>query len=126
MGTIFKYNNQLIQCQNLQKKLRKLKISESDIEIIKDGIPNEILEKEFVNMTKSPENISEDMMWIYYVYQNSKGNYLWNINIQNLDYIANFGLDVSDYKLVDICKGNLKSEYYKWNPETKTGIKWKI
>ncbi len=47
MGTIFKYNDKLIQCQNLQKKLKKLKLSEDDIEIIKDNIPPEDLEKEY-------------------------------------------------------------------------------
>lgn len=47
MGTIFKYNDKLIQCQNLQKKLKKLKLSEDDIEIIKDNIPPEELEKEY-------------------------------------------------------------------------------
>lgn len=47
MGVIFKYNDKLIQCQNLQKKLKKLKLSEDNIEIIKDNIPPEELEKEY-------------------------------------------------------------------------------
>lgn len=71
MGTIFKYNNQLIQCQNLQKKLKKLRISENDIEIIKDNIPNDTLEKEFVLMVngkikdKEP-NITQETKLYYY------------------------------------------------------------
>ena len=52
MGTIFKYNNQLLQCRDLKKKLKKMRLSESDIEMIKDDKPNNILEKEFVNYTK--------------------------------------------------------------------------
>ena len=37
--------------------------------------------------------------------------------------IEKVGFDISDYKLIDTCKGSMPSEYYKWNPETKTGIK---
>ena len=99
-------------------------LSESDIEIIKDDIPNDALEKEFVNYTKakkSEEADSEEQ--IYYIYQNSKGNYLWGINKPSLKYIENFGFDISDYKLIDTCKGTIKEKYYKWNPETKTGLK---
>ena len=36
MGTIFKYNNQLLQCRDLKKKLKKMHLLESDVEIIKD------------------------------------------------------------------------------------------
>ena len=124
MGTIFKYNNQLLQCRDLKKKLKKMHLLESDVEIIKDNIPNDILEKEFVNYTKAEkleEADSEEQ--IYYIYQNSKGNYLWGINKPSLKYIENFGFDISDYKLIDTCIGYLKSEYLKWNPETKTGRK---
>lgn len=124
MGTIFKHNNQLIQCQNLQKKLRKMKITEADIEIVKDDIPNDLLEKEFVNMTKAEKGESDDTEWIYYVFQNSKGYYLYSIVSPNLDWFHNqFGFDVSDYKLIGTFKNKMPSEYYKWNPETKTGIK---
>lgn len=52
MGTIFKHKNKYIQCRNLEKKLKKLKINKDDIEIIKDNIPNDSLELEFVNLTK--------------------------------------------------------------------------
>ena len=52
MGTIFKYNNQLLQCRNLAKKLKKMHLLESDIEIIKDNIPEDVLEQEFVNLTR--------------------------------------------------------------------------
>ena len=124
MGTIFKYNNQLLQCRDLKKKLKKMHLLESDVEIIKDNIPNDILEKEFVNYTKVEKPEEADLEeQIYYIYQNSKGNYLWGINKPSLKYIEDFGFDISDYKLIDTCKGSIKKEYYKWNPETKTGLK---
>ena len=44
MGTIIKYNDKLIQCRDLEKKLKKLKINKDDIEIIKDNITNDYLE----------------------------------------------------------------------------------
>ena len=59
MGTIFKHKNKYIQCCNLEKKLKKLKINKDDIEIIKDNIPNDSLELEFVNLTKK-EKIEKD------------------------------------------------------------------
>lgn len=124
MGTIFKYNNQLLQCRNLAKKLKKMHLLESDIEIIKDNIPEDVLEQEFVNLTRieKPE-VEDPNAWTYYIFKNSKGYYLWGMNKPDINYIANFGFDISDYKLIDTCIGYIKSEYLKWNPETKTGIK---
>lgn len=125
MGTIFKYNGQMLQCKDLQKKLRRMKLSESNIEIIQDNIPNEELEKTFVELTRvaKKEQTSEEEETRYYIFQNSKGYYLWGINQPNIDYIKNFGFDISDYKLIDECIGSMPIEYYKWNPETKTGRK---
>lgn len=124
MGTIFKYNEQLIQCKNLQKKLKKLKIEESNIEIIKDNIPNDILEKTFVELTRDNKDINDTFNgWHYFIFANSKGNYLWGINKPDLEYIRKFGFDVSDYKLIDECIGKIPAKYKKWNPETKTGLK---
>ena len=69
MGTIIKYNDKLIQCCNLEKKLKKLKINKDDIEIIKDNIPNDSLESEFVNLTKK-EKIEKDPDIVkYYIFK---------------------------------------------------------
>lgn len=124
MGTIFKYNNQFIQCKNLQKKLKKLKLTEDAIEIIKDNIPDVELEQTFVALTSKPkEDGIEETSGIYYIFMNSEGNYLWGINKPDITYIEKFGFDISDYKLIDTCIGSIKTEYYKWNPDTKTGRK---
>ena len=123
MGVIIKYNGKLIQCCNLEKKLKKLKINKEDIEIVKDNIPNDSLELEFVNLTKK-EKIEKDPDIVkYYIFKNSKGNYLMGINKPDLTYIKNFGYDISDYKLIDTCTYPIPEKYMKWNPETKTGIK---
>lgn len=123
MGVIIKYNGKLIQCCNLEKKLKKLKINKEDIEIVKDNIPNDSLELEFVNFTKK-EKIEKDPDIVkYYIFKNSKENYLMGINKPDLTYIKNFGYDVSDYKLIDTCTYPIPKKYMKWNPETKTGIK---
>lgn len=125
MGTIFKHNNQLIQCRDLNKKLKKLRISATDIEIVKDDIPNDILEKTFVDLTREiKKEVEDDDRWHYFIFKNSKGYYLWGINKPDLSYIAKFGFDVSDYKLIDECIGSIADKYMQWNPETKTG--WKI
>lgn len=125
MGTIFKHNNQLIQCQNLQKKLKKMKLSLNDIEIIKDDIPNDILEKIFVEVTKASRPPQDtDVRWKIYIYQNSKGYYLWGVRNPSLNHYSEIGYDVSDYKLIDEClSGSIPDEYFKWNPEVGTGRK---
>lgn len=101
-----------------------MKLSEDSIEIIKDDIPNDILEKTFVELTREIKNESEeDTRWHYFIFENSQGNYLWGINKPDISYIANFGYNISDYKLIDECVGDVPEKYCKWNPETGTGLK---
>lgn len=59
MGTIFKYNNLPIQCLDLKKKIKKMKVSEDDIEIIIDDIPNDILENIFVAYMKCKKSLED-------------------------------------------------------------------
>ena len=71
MGTIFKYNNMLVQCQNLSKKLKKMRIQDSDISIILDNIPNDVLEQTFVEMVngkkiEEPEDEKEGSPYFYW------------------------------------------------------------
>lgn len=124
MGTIFKYNNTLYQCQNLQKKLKKMRVSEDIIEIIKDNIPSEDLEKTFVELTRvvKKETEIDDKVW-FYIFQNPDGDYLWGVNKPELTYIERFGFNTSDYKLIGKCLWDELYKYDKWNPTTKTGIK---
>ena len=110
----FLYKGQKCYTNNLPKKLKRMKITENDIEILREFDETE-------KKVKVEEEI--DDTWTYYVFQNSKGYYLWGINKPDITYIQKFGFDISDYKLIDTCKGTLPKEYYKWNPETGTGRK---
>ena len=110
----FLYKGQKCYTNNLLKKLKRMKITENDIEILREFDETE-------KKVKVEEEI--DDTWTYYVFQNSKGYYLWGINKPDITYIQKFGFDISDYKLIDTCKGTLPNEYYKWNPETGTGRK---
>lgn len=61
----------LVQCQNLSKKLKKMRIQDSDISIILDNIPNDILEKTFVEMVngkkiEEPEDEKEGSPYFYW------------------------------------------------------------
>lgn len=124
MGTIFKYKNQLIQCRDLQKKLKRMKLSVNDIEIIQDNIPLDELEKTFVNLTNEKKKEDDgEYHCHYYIFQNPRGHYLWGINSPSIDYYKKWGTDISEYTLIDECIGVMPREYRKWNPETKTGIK---
>jgi hypothetical protein len=78
MGTIFKYNNMLVQCQNLSKKLKKMRIQDSDISIILDNIPNDILEQTFVEMVngKKIEEPEDEKIGTPYFYWNPINNHI--------------------------------------------------
>jgi hypothetical protein len=78
MGTIFKYNNMLVQCQNLAKKLKKMRLRDSDISIILDNIPNDILEQTFVEMVngKKIEEVEDEKEGNPYFYWNPVNNHI--------------------------------------------------
>lgn len=75
MGTIFKHNNKLYQATNLNKKLKRLKIQLSDIEVLKE-VDNSELEKEFVKLTNEQKEESTES-WhnprLYYYLNPSTG-----------------------------------------------------
>ena len=58
MGTIFKYREKLFQCRDLKKKLKKLKLDENDIEIIRDNIKEDDLEKAFCELNSNGQRFS--------------------------------------------------------------------
>lgn len=70
MAAIFKYDGKLYQAADLKKKLKRLKISEADIEILLEGDYSKgDLEKEFNKLnTPSKENVneSEDIITLYH------------------------------------------------------------
>lgn len=61
MGTIFKYHEKLFQCRDLKKKLKKLKLDENDIEIIRDNIKEDDLEKAFCELNSNGQR-KEDVV----------------------------------------------------------------
>lgn len=48
----FKYNGKIISTPNLEKKLKRMKISIDDIEIIKDDVKKEVVKEENNNNIK--------------------------------------------------------------------------
>lgn len=88
MSTIFKYNNKYYQAINLDKKLKRLKISKEDIEVLFEGeLSQSELEKKFLELTKKEETI-EDKSWhnpkLYY-FTNIKTNATITSIYDNLD-----------------------------------------
>lgn len=81
MGTIFKYNNKLIQCRNLTKKLKKMHLQDSDIFIVLDNIPNDVLEQTFVEMVndKKIEEPEDEKIGNPYFYWNPVNNHTTGI-----------------------------------------------
>jgi hypothetical protein len=78
MGTIFKHNGTWYQCTSLEKKLKRLKIREDEIERVMD-CPNEELESWFVQLTKKHlQEKLEDATKMYY-FKNEKGESITSI-----------------------------------------------
>lgn len=58
MAAIFKHKGKLIQAMNLAKKLKKMKIAESDIEVIWEGEADQAsLEKRFNKLNLIQKNV---------------------------------------------------------------------
>lgn len=86
---------------NLQKKLKRMKLSESDIDIIWQGeCTQSELEKRFVELT-SPlkEEIKSDPITIY----TFKGKDIIKSIYNNLDHLNKI-TDISGYKLIETKK----------------------
>lgn len=61
MASIFKHKDKYYQTTNLSKKLKRLKIQESDIEILFEGELNQDeLEKKFLELTKVEKEIPNE------------------------------------------------------------------
>jgi hypothetical protein len=100
MDITFKYNNKIITTPNLEKKLKRMKISIDDIEIIdtpikkqfsNDGIEDYMLDKEQVVIKSKLDNIRR----ICYVTKGtrppikellSKQNLYSNLELENMYY----------------------------------------
>ena len=94
----FKYNGKIISTPNLEKKLKRMKISINDIEIIDDIIPIKKVEEGLDDLYKDKEKLivrstKDDIRRVVYVQKGTRPPFK---------------------KLF---------EKHKWNPETKTGIK---
>lgn len=70
MATIFKHKNEIYQCVNLQKKLKRLEIDESDIEILFEGeLSQSELEKKYLELIQDgKEEIDHNEIKLYSFY----------------------------------------------------------
>lgn len=98
METTFKYKGKIITTPNLEKKLKKMKISINDVEIIDNPIKKK----------KLPEGIEDYMLNKKQMIVRSTKD-----NIRRICFV--------DEPLPSISK-LFKDQI--WNPETKTGIKY--
>ena len=72
MQAIFKYNGKLIQCMNLQKKLKKMKLFLEDIELIWEGeISQADLEKKFNDLNNIQKTTEVNYNYRYRIYSNT-------------------------------------------------------
>lgn len=100
MGTVFKYDDKIYQATNLDKKLKRLKIDKSVIEILSE-VDNSQLEKEYIKYTKE-EKEEPSESWhnprLYTFKNNKTGETIISIydNLDNLIGIVN----VNDYERI--------------------------
>ena len=97
---LFKYNGKIISTPNLEKKLKRMKISLDDIEIIDNPIKKE----------KSPNNELED-------YMKDVIKVTVRSNIDDIRRVCFIKKDKSRPTMRELFKNHI------WNPTTKTGIK---
>lgn len=100
METTFKYNNKIITTPNLEKKLKRMKLSIDDIEIIDNPIKKE----------KSPNNELED-------YMKDKVQVIVRSNMDDIRRVCFIKVGESRPTMRELFKNHI------WNPTTKTGIK---
>jgi len=100
METTFKYKGTIITTPNLEKKLKRMKLSIDDIEIIDNPIKKE----------KSPSHEPED-------YMKDVTKVIVRSNIDDIRRVCYIPKDSPLPPISQLFKNQM------WNPETKTGIK---
>ena len=100
METTFKYKGTIITTPNLEKKLKRMKLSIDDIEIIDNPIKKE----------KSPSNELED-------YMKDVIKVIVRSNIDDIRRVCLIKKDEPRPTMRELFKNHI------WNPTTKTGIK---
>ena len=100
MDITFKYNNKIITTPNLEKKLKRMKLSINDIEIIDNPITK-----------KEPESGIEDYML-------NKRQVIVRSTEDDIRRICYIDKDKGLPTIYELFKKDI------WNPKTKTGIKY--
>lgn len=100
MDITFKYNGKIISTPNLEKKLKRMKISINDIEILGTSIKD----------TKKEDNELED-------YFKNKRQVIVRSNEDDIRRVCYVDKNKSLPTIRELFKDKI------WNPETKTGIK---
>lgn len=99
MATIFKYQDKYYQAANLNKKLKRLKVQSSDIEILFEGeLSQSELEKKYLEFTREEKEVEHES-WhnpTLYKYYDSKTK----------------ETIISIYPTLDDLKNELKESYY--------------
>lgn len=99
MATIFKHKNEYYQCVNLKKKLKRLRIDESEIEILFEGeLSQSDLEKKFLELTQvnDDEDDNENETTYYYFYNPKERKYIVSI-YPDLEHLNE---NVNDYERI--------------------------
>lgn len=117
MATIFKYNNEYYQCINLKKKLKRLRIDETDIEILFEGeLSQSDLEKKFLELTQVNKDIDDnDNVKVYY-FLNPKTKETITSIYPTLDDFGKYGEGFEPVNKYDIALNQVR-ECKKAHPE---------
>lgn len=75
MATIFKHKDTIYQCVSLQKKLKRLKLKENDIQILFEGeLSQSELEKKYLELTQESKKEDDyDNVKLYYFINRETG-----------------------------------------------------
>lgn len=99
MAVIFKHNNKVYQCMSLDKKLKKLRIDKSEIDILfKGDLTKDELETKFLEMTKETKVIEEEDDIKKYYFKNRIDNSIIISIYPTLDNLRDV-ININDYDL---------------------------
>lgn len=100
MAVIFKYNNKIYQCMNLDKKLKKLRINKLDINILlEENLTKDELEAKYIELTKTIKEEDPTEEVIKYYFKSKIDNSIITSIYSNLDNLKNV-LNIEEYERI--------------------------
>lgn len=102
MAVIFKHNDKVYQCMSLDKKLKKLRISKDEIDILFEGeLTKDELESKFLEMTKEIKESKDEENTIKKYYFRNRVNNSTIVSIYpTLDDLKGI-VNIDDYDLYE-------------------------